>query len=509
MKIDVIQKGYWNGKVGDVILQNRTTERKALSDAIEYATEHGLSTVEVIPFERLEVNLIQDEVDIPDLTPTIPVKAFPTAVGYGRNSVGGRGGRIIKVTSLADSGPGTLREAIESTGPRIVLFEVGGLITVNSALEITDSNISILGQSAPGDGIAITAEGTPNIPVFRIKTNEVIIRYIKVRRSSSRVSETSSDGIYIESGNNIIIDHCSMALASDENLAIANYTGVGTSNITIQYCIISNPYGGSSKGALCVSAINTLTFYKNAFITNNQRNPLISTQTSTPTFNPTFEIINNVIYNGKYQITVGRDNPVMTGIPKFNIINNMSILRAGINQERRMVLSTTDEPMEIYVKGNISKLRPTITDPTDWDEEWATTQGVDGVGGINTPAMTSNQIFAPHSTPIIEDMVFIEDAADVWSKIKDTVGASYPLRDSLDLKLVSDVNLGVRTTDALAEPIPTYDNFNNTTPSYTDSNNDGIDDIWFTANVPSGVNANDISPTGYTWFEEYINQLTN
>lgn len=437
------------------------------------------------------------------------LRAFPGAEGYGKDTIGGRGGQVIKVTNLNDSGPGSLRAAIETTGPRTVLFEVGGLITINSALQISDPNISILGQSAPGDGIAITAEGTPNIPVFRISTDEVIIRYIRVRRSSDRVSETSSDGIYIESGENIIIDHCSVALSSDENLAIADYTGAGTKNITIQYCIISNPYGGSSKGALSVSGLEGLTFFRNAFISNQIRNPLIDCQDDCPDVDTYFEVINNVIYNAKYYFSVDRGaaSSGALGTPKHNIINNYSKLSTGdpfpLNPERRMVLSTTTDPMELFVRGNISFLRQTITEPVDWAEEWSMTQGADGIGNLDTRSPASNQVFVPHATPIIEDGVELYDANDVWANIRTHVGASYPTRDSHDDQMVSDVDTGERNNLALGYPIPTYDNG---TP-YTDANSDGIEDAWFIANVPAGNGASDTNAVGYTYLEVFLNQL--
>ena len=220
--------------------------------------------------------------------------AFPGAEGFGKYTVGGRGGQVIYVTNLNDSGAGSLREAINTSGPRTVLFKVGGLITVNSPLIISDPNISILGQSAPGDGIAITSSIDSGAGI-QISASEVIIRYIRVRRGTTLTYNGSADAFYIESGVNIILDHCSMAFANDENLGIARYGANPTQNITIQYSIISNPYGGSSKGSLCVRDINYVTFFRNAFMSNVTRNPYMSPQTDNPDYDTYFELVNNVL----------------------------------------------------------------------------------------------------------------------------------------------------------------------------------------------------------------------
>jgi len=512
------QNGTWSSSDESLATVNATglVTGVALGDVvITYTTQEGGFT------DTTAVNISG--------TITASLLAFPEAEGFGAQTVGGRGGTTIYVTNLNDSGAGSLREACEASGARTVLFKVGGLITLNSTINITNPNISILGQSAPGDGIAITA-GMASGALINVGASEVIIRYIKMRRDTTLTYDSSADSLYISSGQNIVIDHCSMAFANDENLGITKYSVTPTQNITIQYCIISNPYGGSGKGSLCARDINYITFYRNAFLSNTTRNPYMSPQQDNPDFDTFFEIVNNVIYNGKYYIEVTRDDSYLPveeqgtslGAPSYNVINNYARLSTDTdpfqkNAERQMILSYGVDPLKIYAKGNIHPLRPTITNDVDytsytsadWAEEWATTQGADGFTNINVEANASRQAFVPISTPIIDDNVTIYNAVDVWNNIRTHVGASYPSRDSHDVQMVNETDTQTRTDSYASNALPIYNNASNNTPSYIDTNNDGIDNSWFTANVPNGDTAISTNVTGYTYLEVYQNSLYN
>lgn len=433
-------------------------------------------------------------------------KAFPTAEGFGKIATGGSGGVIYKVTNLNDSGAGSLREACEAVGTRNIVFTLGGRINLSSTINITNGDLTIFGQTAPIDsgGITLSLEGTPNQSVMKISASNVIVRYITVRRSLLQVTETNSDGLYITQGDKIILDHCSTSWASDENLPITEYDAVTTQNITIQNCIIAAPYGGSSKGSLCAHP-NNLSFYRNLFVHNNTRNPQIATNApEAPNRDGYYEVINNIIYGYKYG-TIFRDNDNVTtpkGTMKLNYIKNKGFNPTGVGNNRRLLLCDSTEPVEIYVLGNIDPNRT-----SDAMDEWEITQGVNGLADIDTLGNLAFQVLTPVSTQIVNDGITLYDANDIWTNIKSDVGNSYPTRDSFDTLMVDDLDNLTDSHNALDNTSLGYPTLATGT-AITDTNNDGIPDTWESVNMGGAVHS-DLAPSGYTWLEEYVNQLTS
>lgn len=171
---------------------------------------------------------------------TAPVVAFPGAEGFGRFAAGGRGGTVFHVTSLADSGPGSLREAVEARGARTVVFDVAGTIALASPLRIDRANITIAGQTAPGDGI--TLRGQPLI----VAADDVVVRYIRVRLGDE--AGVQEDAISVTRGRRIILDHVSASWSVDETLSAGSRYDPpesGVYDLTVQWSIIAESLNGS------------------------------------------------------------------------------------------------------------------------------------------------------------------------------------------------------------------------------------------------------------------------
>ena len=143
--------------------------------------------------------------------------AFPGALGWAATTPGGRGGRIIKVTTLAGSGPGSFREAVEAEGPRIVVFEVGGVVDLEkTGIRIRNPFLTIAGQTAPSPGVTFIKGD------FSVSTHDVVIRHIRIRSGDAGAARKSGwevDGLSTTGASNVIIDHCTFTWATDENLS--------------------------------------------------------------------------------------------------------------------------------------------------------------------------------------------------------------------------------------------------------------------------------------------------
>jgi pectate lyase len=224
--------------------------------------------------------------------------AFPGAEGHGKMAQGGRGGRIIQVTSLEDSGPGTLRECIEATGARNCVFRVSGIIRLKSSLVIGDdsNSVSILGQTAPGGGILLTIDQTNDelrhTPLVAKQTHDVIVRHLRIRpRLPNSVKNVHA--AVIENSQRVYFDHTSMSWATDENVS----TYSNTTDITIANSIFAEGLNKHSKCTLLGAdprVPQNITFWRNACISNNDRNP-----DNNHYGKSCIEIVNNVFFNAR------------------------------------------------------------------------------------------------------------------------------------------------------------------------------------------------------------------
>jgi hypothetical protein len=412
------------------------------------------------------------------------IPSFPGAVGYGNKTVGGRGGTLYEVTNLNNSGPGSFREACEASGPRIVVFRTGGEIKLTGSIKISNPNITIAGQTAPGDGITI--RGADII----IEASEVIIRGLRVRVGTDVVRDW--DGIAVISNrnpvNNVIIDHCSVSWAIDENFS-TNGRNAPVTNVTFSCNISSEGLNNPSlhsKGdyhamgmLINKSDVNYVSVVGNLFAHNRERQPKIGN-------GAIVEVVNNVVYNWENK---GTD---IAPEASADIIGNYyktgpswSGRRYGINIEDRDGYNQG----QVYVYDNIGPGRENGT-----GDEWNAV-----TGPVSWRSMS----------PLINIGTPVLPVSEAYDYILDHCGASLP-RDAHDLRVVNDVRNGTGGFIGLPSEVGGFLNLDTGTPP-TDSDHDGMPDSW---ENDKGLDPNnsadgnqDRNGDGYTNIEEYINSL--
>ena len=457
--------------------------------------------------------------------PQANIPAFPGAEGGGAFSFGGRGGRVIVVTSLADSGPGTFRNACEQGGARIIVFNVAGIIHLKEPVSIRAPYVTIEGQSAPGDGVCIAGESV------WIDTHDVVIRYMHFRRGATEVTRRD-DALGGNPVGNIMIDHVSASWGLDENMSIYRHvydrTGkdvkMPTVNVTIQNSIFSealdtwNHAFGSTIGGL------NSTFIRNLWANNVARNPSVGMYGD-------FGFVNNVVFNWWNRSVDGGDNNSY-----FNIINNY--FKPGpITPEDKAIHYRILKPEsgrshkdtlifgKAYVSGNIMSGNENVTN-NNWD------------GGVQIeardpgkylPAIKADQPFAIAKLSVMS-------AQDAYKYVLEHVGACLPKRDAVDKRVIEDVRTGKITYSSNATPAPKspylkrrlpedsykkgiisdisqvggYPSYEGT--SYKDSDNDGMPDeyeIKHKLDPKDPDDACEYRKDGYTNIEEYLNSIVN
>lgn len=404
------------------------------------------------------------------------LKAFPGAEGFGRFATGGRGGKVVEVTNLNDSGSGSLREALKMTGTRTIVFKVAGTINCSSYLSIPSGsgNVTIAGQTAPGEGI--TVKGAE----FRVQESNVIIRHMRFRLGDNGGSDSNRDGIKIiawggKTVENIVIDHCSISWADDENIDISAADNGYVKNVTIQNNIISENIG-THYGMLLWKDTKNITIYKNLFAHNSARNIRSSTCLST------FEMINNVVYGFSSATSPTYEN-------QFDVIGNVYKSNPNTSlkyQTIRLEASTNNCP-----DGQIRLTEAYISD-NSLDNSKITVSSDLTSYTVNSPVLNSGISPMPNS--------------EVEPEVLNNAGASL-FRDAVDKRIVSEV---INRTGGIKSSPGTYPSLA-TGKAYTDSDKDGISDEWEKNN---GLNPNDASDgnkdrdgDGYTNLEEFLYSL--
>lgn len=434
------------------------------------------------------------------------VPAFPGAEGAGAWTPGGRGGKVFVVTSLEDHGPGSLREAVEAPGPRIVTFAVAGIITLEKPLAINQPFITIAGQMAPGDGVCVRGETT------EINTHDVVIRYLRFRRGNLKRRDDALGGNPV---GNIIIDHVSASWGLDENLSLYRWMErvpgqperkQAVENLTIQWSISSealdlnnHAFGGTWGGRNC-------SFHHNLFACNTGRNPSIG-------MGGTFDFRNNVLFNWRHRTMDGGD-----GSSRVNVINNYykpgPATPAGDVRSRICRAQARNEKDQYpgfgkwYVAGNFVDGNPKVT-----ADNWAGGVQYDPeikVKEMVIPAGSEKVVRSP--TPFEAAPITQHSAPEAYEQILAYGGAAQPRRDAVDERVLASVRSGKPTfkTGILDTPAdvggwPEY----KAAAVPLDTDRDGLPDAWekqygLNPNDPTDATA-DLDKDGYTNIEEYLN----
>jgi hypothetical protein len=383
----------------------------------------------------------------PDDLPQAKVPAFPGAEGAGKFSFGGRGGKVYVVTSLADSGPGTFREACEAAGPRIVLFNVAGIIHLDKPVNIKAPYLTIDGHTAPGDGVCIAGEST------LVDSHDVVIRYLHFRRGNTNVFDRD-DALGGNPIGNIIVDHCSCSWGLDENLSMyrhiyergegtnANGQKLPTVNITLQWNISSEALNAYNHAFGATWGGRNSSFHHNLFACNTGRNPSIGMSYD-------FNFINNVLFNWRHRTVDGGDKGSL-----YNIINNYykpGPVRENGTVAYRVLLPSASQSKQdptprfgkAYVDGNFVVGNEKVS-----RDNWAGGVQFSDGGSKDDPTTTTNEKVKGIAAEVRSEKPFpmapvtTTSAQVAYDDVLKNAGATLPHRDPVDERVINEVRTG-------------------------------------------------------------------
>lgn len=458
--------------------------------------------------------------------------AFPGAEGFGRYVTGGRGGNVYHVTSLADDGSeGTLRWALGKSGAKTIVFDVSGTIHLQSALNISIGNVTIAGQTAPGDGICVA-----DYPVA-IKANNVIVRYMRFRLGNNNVLVNGADGWDAFGGfdqQDWMIDHCSVSWSIDECLSV-----LGNKNTTVQWCLVAQSLvnSGHSKGAHGYGGNwggSGASFHHNLIAHHGSRTPRLGPRPTTQ-LDERMDMRNNVIYNFGGNGCYGGEGM------KVNIVNNYykpgpgtptdkkGYRIAGIGIRTNSYVETYPDYApalhlwgKYYVAGNYNSKYSNVNND-NWTYGIINQVDANSCDGTFT-AETKDSIKL--SEPIGFLLTTTHSAEDAYERVLDFAGACLN-RDSFDALMVSDTRNGTATYtgEGLSKgfvnsqddnkPADADDSWSawpilNSKDAPKDTDGDGMPDEWELANALDATDPNDgktIGADGYSNLENYLNSL--
>ena len=418
----------------------------------------------------------------PDQSSGTLLKAFPGAEGFGRYATGGREGTVYHVTNLNNSGEGSFREAVSSPN-RIVVFDTCGIIRISGRVYVA-SDITIAGQTAPGEGIVIYGDG-----VSFSGANNVIVRCLRIRMGINGKENTDAMGIAY--GKNMIFDHVSVSWGRDENFSISWDTSKSPepTNITIQNSIISHGLMPHAMGGL-IQSNGGITLYRNLYANNKSRNPKVKGLN---------QFVNNVVYNWS-----SSDGYILGGsqYPSWAMIEDNYFIRGP--RSGGGPFNRANENFQVYHRGNYidSNKNGALDGTSAADTDYGNARFV------TNPTQFCN-IPSPH--PRIESQLSAQEA---YAWIIKKAGACYPARDEVDRLVINDL-LSLGTQGLLITNESDLGLQNNVGILQkgirpTDSDNDGIPDQWELDNGLDPMDSSDAfrkNNEGYIYLEIYLNSL--
>jgi hypothetical protein len=441
--------------------------------------------------------------------------AFPGAEGFARGITGGRGGKVIKVTNLNDAGAGSLRAAVSETGKRIIVFEVSGTITLKSNLNIKGNDVTIAGQTAPGDGITLR-----DYPVY-IDADNVILRFLRFRMGDAARQE--GDALGGRFRKNIIIDHCSMSWSTDECVSF-----YANENTTIQWCLIAESLRNSvhGKGAHGYGGIwggKKASFHHNLLAHHDSRNARLGEEAGKAfALTDLVDIRNNVIYNWGSNSFYGGEAMNVNLISNYFKPGPATIANNGTTKQGRIISIDKNKTRgtevydiwgKFYINGNVVEGNTNAT-----NDNWAYgvyNQFHSSYGAVSEADKAAMRLSQLHA---MNDNVVTYDAARAYQQVVNYTGASL-VRDAVDIRILDNVKNKAFTSNGSNGSengiIDTQSDVGGwpelkSLPAPKDTDGDGMPDDWEIANKldsnKANANGKDLS-TGYDNIEVYLNSL--
>ncbi len=417
--------------------------------------------------------------------------AFPGAEGVAKYITGGRGGDVYHVTNLDDSGTGSLRYGIQNapTTGRTIVFDVGGTINLASSLDFNGkSNVTVAGQTAPGGGITLAGNRLRINPLFDDDDvvdplNNVIVQFLRVRPGAAA---DNADGVWIQTANNVIIDHVNTSWCTDESISSTHESN----NVTVQWSTMTQGIVGHSYGSLLNGGMYT--YAHNLYVHNESRNPRLQQASGDSIMD--LDFVNNVIFDPKDKFAYGK------GPYNVNMVGNYGIRGPDTNDTNRALIRDTNTSSAFWLDGNYMD--------TDTDGEingiLAPLEGDDHDAAIfRTDAdytLLASRVPVPESN--------VTDAKQAYVQVLSKAGATN-YRDAHDRDMIRHVinqQPGLVSDESEWGPYPTLPSGS----AAPDTNQDGVPDAWAAANygdTSTPLNTT-YAPSGYTYLEEYIHSLT-
>ena len=410
------------------------------------------------------------------------VPAFPGAEGFGSKTSGGRGGKVLVVTNLNDSGPGSLRAACEAEGPRTIVFSVSGLITLEKPIVIQNPFVTIAGQTAPGDGICLRNS------TLAIATHDAVVRFLRSRLGD--LKKQDADCITLAGGaRNVIVDHCSATWSIDEALSLAGDVG----EVTVQWCLIAEALNRSkhSKGPHGYGSLSRanglVSWHHNLWAHNDARNPRLGDNYGKPPY-PTFDVRNNVMFDYG-AICSG----LTQGVLKVNYVANY--IRTGPSSKGRFPIRVgAPSELSFYIRDNV------------FDSN-------ENVSSDNAHFFDPVVIDGKRQVDIVEKPFGAEPVRTVSAKealevVLRSAGAWLPKRDAVDARIVDQVRKRTGMIIDSQNQVGGWPELKSG-PAPVDTDQDGMPDEWekrfgLDPRNPADAQA-DKDKDGYTNLEEYLN----